>query len=274
MRRRSLGGAAAVLLASAAAAGAAAADDAPRTPVPEPIFGESVTDIDGIEAGELEVSGDAAELRSRRGGAQLQVAGVEAEWLATSRLGLRAEPSLVRADGPGFASRTDLGVGTTASWKLVRDLADEFYMQMELSAEWPPRADGYSSPDQPGLPFGLDLRAAFRIGMWTVRGSVGAGAGAASPHAPVRASLAVLIGFDRAARTGFFGLEALADGTWISPVFAAPDVVVDLSPLKVPVRLGVALPWSPPTTSDTQPSFGIYFRLIVEPLREAKQDGR
>ncbi len=248
------------------------AGDPPRSPIPEPIFGETATDIDGIEKGELEVSGDAGELRSRRAGALLQLASIEAEWLATERLGLRLEPSLVGSQGPGFDSRTDLGVGTTVSWKLLRDSSDDFYLQAEAGAEWPPRADRYPSPDQPGLPFAFDLRAAFRRGLWTLRGSAGVGVGASGPHAPLRGSLAVLVSLDRSSRTGFFGLEALADGTWITPVLAAPNVVADLAPLGLPVRLGVALPWSP-GAGDTQPWVGVYLRLIVEPLRDVRQDG-
>jgi hypothetical protein len=268
---RRLPAAAAIALVGSTAANTARADPA-RLPVPEPIFGESVTDIDGLERGELEVSSDAGELRARRGGAALQLAGVEAEWLATRRLGLRVEPSLVRADdGPG-ASHTDAGVGTSLAWKLVHDPVDDFYMQLEASAEWPRRAEGYSPPDEAGLPFALDLRGAWRSGPWTIRGALGGAAGGPSPHVPLRGSLALLRGFDRSARAGFFGIEALADGTWISPVFVAPDVVADLAPLGLPARVGLALPWSP-SAGDTQPSFGVYLRLIVEPLRDMSAEG-
>lgn len=36
-----------------------------------------------------------------RGGAQLLLAGMEAEWLATSHLGLRVEPEIARTAQPG-----------------------------------------------------------------------------------------------------------------------------------------------------------------------------
>ncbi len=257
----------ALVLTALLPAGAASAADPPRSPIPEPIFSETVTDIDGIESGELEVSADAGELRSRHGGGILQVAGLEAEWLALSHLGLRLEPSIVHSGGAGLASSTDAGIGTTAAWKLVRDYEDDFYLQLEAGAEWPVRSEPFSPPDQPGLPLAVDARAAFRSGLLTLRGSIGAGAGGASPHVPLRASVAVLASFDPSSETGFFGIEALADGTWRTPVFAAPDVVADLTLLGLPARLGVALPWSP-GADGVQPSLGVYVRLMVEPLRE------
>jgi hypothetical protein len=206
-------------------------------------------------------------VRARRGGGAVTLAGVEGEWLATNRLGLRIEPSLVSIRRSSLDSHTDLSVGTTAAWKLVRDFAHDFYMQAEAGAEWPPNKEDYPPPDQPGLPFALDVRAAWRQGVWTMRGSLGTGLGAASPHVPLRASLAFLIGFDGSDRAGFFGIEALTDGTWTSPVFVAPNVVADLAPVGLPMRIGIALPWSP-SANDSQPSLGVYLRLMVEPFRE------
>ncbi len=241
--------------------------------MPEPIFSESVTDIDATEAGELELSADSSELRSRRAGSQLFLAGVEAEWAATSHLGLRAEPEIARTEGPDFGSHRDFGVGTTVSWKLVTDVVHDFYMQAEAGAELPPRSERYPSPDQAGLPYTLDLRAGLRRGIWTLRGSVGAGAGGPSPHLPLSASIALLMQFDHSTSAGFVGIEALADGTWPSPLSIAPDLMADLAPIGLPVRFGVALPWSP-AASDTQPSFGIYLRVMVEPGRDLARDGR
>jgi hypothetical protein len=106
-----------------------------------------------------------------------------------------------------------------------------------------------------------------------MRGSVGAGAGGRSPHLPLSASLALLMQFGHSTSAGFLGLEALSDGTWPSPLAIAPDLVADLAPLGLPVRLGVALPWSR-AASDTQPSFGIYLRVMVEPGRDRASDGR
>jgi hypothetical protein len=241
--------------------------------MPEPIFSETVTDIDATEAGELELSADSSELRSRRAGSQLFLAGVEAEWLATSHLGLRAEPEFARTAGPDFDSHTDFGVGTTLSWKLVTDVVHDFFMQAEAGAELPPRSERYPSPDQAGLPYTLDLKAGLRRGTWTLRGSVGAGAGSPSPHVPLNASLALLMEFDHSASACFVGIEALADGTWPSPLSVAPDIMADLAAIGLPVRLGVALPWSP-GASDTQPSFGIYVRLMVEPRRDIQSGVR
>jgi hypothetical protein len=257
------------MLGAMAVPGVARAQTA-RAPIPEPIFSETVTDIDGTEMGELEISADVGAIRALHGGGQIQVAGIEAEWLATHNLGLRVEPSIAWRRFSGDGSSTEGGVGTTASWKVVRDLRDDFYLQGEVSAEWPPRAEPLTLPDQPGLPFGVDVRAAFRRDVWTLRGSLGAGFGGSSPHVPLRGSVALLVGLEPSASTGFIGIEALADGTWVSPFFVAPDFVADLSTLGLPVRLGVALPLSPGASS-TEPSYGVYLRLLVEPLRDLEK---
>jgi hypothetical protein len=270
--RRSIGtGIAAFLVGCLTARAGRAADPVRRPPMPEPILGESVTDIDGIEAGELEVSADAGRLRSRRQGSQLTLAGAEVEWLVTHRLGLRIEPQTVRTEGSGIGPHDDFDVAAAVCWKLVRDLTDDFYLQAEAGGQLPWQASAYPTPDQAGLPFVVDMRTGYRRGAWTMRGSVGAAAGGAAPHTPLRASAALLIGFDRQARTGFFGVEAIADGTWVSPFVVAPDVVADLAPVGLPVRIGVSLPWSP-GAGDTQPSLGLYLRLIVEPLRDVWQE--
>jgi hypothetical protein len=239
--------------------------------MPEPILTESVTDIDGQQAGEVELSAAGGSLRSRTGGGLLSSMTLEAEWLVTSRLGLRLEPGVVHtksAAGP----RDDWDVGGTASWKLVRDVADDFYVQGEATAETAEQRDSFISPEKSALPFLFDLLAGWRTGAWTLRANAGAAAGGDSPHAPLRAGLALLRALDRGGRSGFFGVEAIADGTWSSPFFVAPDLVADLASIGVPARLGVALPWAPGAAS-TQPSLGVYLRLIVEPRRDLGDEG-
>ena len=122
-------------------------------------------------------------------------------------------------------------------------------------------------PQEPGLPFVFDVRAGLRQGLWTVRAGVGAGAGGADARLSPRASLALLMSFERSSRTGFFGLEAVADGAWPTPFFVAPNLVADLASLGLPMRLGVAFPWAPGSAA-TQPSVGLFLRLIVEPTRD------
>jgi hypothetical protein len=234
--------------------------------MPEPILGESVTDIDGAHAGELEVSGAGGSLRSRTGGGVLALATLEAEWLVTSHLGLRIEPGVVHVEGePG--SQDEWGVGGTASWKLVRDFEDDFYLQGEIGAETAEQQGTFVTPDRSALPYLFDALAGWRTGRWTLRASAGAAAGGASPHPPLRTALALLWALDRSGLAGFFGVEGIVDGTWASPFFVAPDLVADLAPIGVPARLGLAIPWAPGAGS-SQPSLGVYLRLIVEPSRD------
>ncbi len=265
-RRRTLATSALVAVLSRALP--AAGQDAPRRPMPEPILSESVTDIDGLQAGEVEISGAGGSLRSRTGGAVLAPGTLEVEWLATSRLGLRVEPGVVHTEdttGP----RDDWGVGATVSWKLVRDVADDFYVQGEIGAETAEQRASFATPETSALPFAFDALAGWRTDGWTLRATAGAAAGGTSPYAPLRASLALLRAFDRRRSAGFFGLEGIVDGTWTSPFFVAPDLVADLAPVGAPARLGLAIPWAP-GAGGLQPSLGVYLRLIVEPRRDPR----
>src|SRR5216684_1877339 len=63
--------------------------------MPEPVLGESITDIDGSEAGEVEV--DLTGVVGRAGGAKLWQGSVEIESRVTDRLGLEIEIGYARA---------------------------------------------------------------------------------------------------------------------------------------------------------------------------------
>jgi hypothetical protein len=66
-------------------------------------------------------------------------------------------------------------------------------------------------------------------------------------------------------------VEGIVDGSWSSPFFVAPDLVADLAPIGLPARLGLAIPWAPGAGS-SQPSLGVYLRLIVEPRRDTADE--
>jgi hypothetical protein len=265
-RRAAAAGIFAAALAAARGAAAAEPDERTVAPVPEPILAETVTDIDGRTAGELELSADIASLRARRGGGSVALVGFEAEWQATRRLGLRLEPAAVWIDGRA----AELSAGATASFKLVSDYVHDFYLQAEAGAELPADRAGYASPEQGALPYTLDLRAAWRTGRLTLRGGAGAGAADFAPWAAAHGSVAALVALDPSWKTGFFGVEALADAASPAPFLVAPDLVADLEAVDLPLRVGVALPWWP-REDGVRPSFGVYFRIIVEPRRDAHE---
>src|ERR1019366_4087619 len=77
-----------VVAALTAAAGAlttgpvgAAEPDGGRVPIPEPVLAETVADIDGTEAGELELEVNGASLRALHGGRYAIDGSLEVEWL-------------------------------------------------------------------------------------------------------------------------------------------------------------------------------------------------
>ena len=99
--------------------------DAVERPLPEPLFTESVTDLDGEEGGEVEAELNASVMRARRGGATASSQSVEIEWLVTRKLGLRIEPFRSTVDSAS-ALVTTYGANGAASWKLVRDTQRTF----------------------------------------------------------------------------------------------------------------------------------------------------
>jgi hypothetical protein len=236
--------------------------------MPEPLLGESITDIDGVEAGELEIDLTGLGLH-RSGGGALYRSSLEAEWRALSRLGLALDLGLVTPPGAGGVSQA-VSARASAAVILLHDLQRDLHVMAEasarlLEAEGP---EGELEPGEGALPFSLGLRAGVRTGPVTLRGFLGAGLGAGSAHlVPVRAQAAVLRELGDGGRWGFFGLEL--DGDWArrSPALIAPNLVLDGTPLGVPLKLGLALPWSP-MARDGEPAWGVMVRLIFEVDRD------
>lgn len=244
-----------------------------RPPLPEPVLTESVTDIDAAEGGELELALNAYSLVPRTGNARAAQTSVEAEYRLTRLLGVRVEPSISRLRAPGaLDAENELGVGGAVALTLLHDFAHDFHLQAELSGRTPGlrgRDAGRSSElNEAALPYDVALRAAWRVGRFTFRPGLGAEAGGASAHAPLRASFAVLTGLDDAARLGFVGLEADADFARRAPLVLAPNLVADLTPLDVPFRLALALPLFV-GVDRALPFSGVYLRLLFVSDREA-----
>lgn len=236
------------------------------SPLPEPILTETVTDIDGDEAGELELELNAGSLGALRGGQRRAYATAEGELKLTSRLGARLELGASFERG-GAASKSFVGDAALAV-SLVRDYARELHVQLELAGRVP-RAGDTAEPGESALPAALDLRAAHRHGPITLRASVGAEAFGSVAHAPIRAGAAVLAGVTRDARHGFFGVELDVDAARPGVVAIAPEIVADGTSIGLPFVLGVAVPIVPAAGGDPART-GFMARLIWVSEREAQ----
>jgi hypothetical protein len=241
-----------------------------HVPLPEPIFTETVTDIDGDEAGEVEFEANGSILRSRRGGAYGLDASLEAEWIVHRRLGVRFEPtfSLDRAGGVS-ASSAAFGASAGAALKIVQDFERQFFLHAEVLARLPWDESAIVQPGDPALPFAVDLRAAVRRGPITLRWGVGVGAFGDAVHIPLRGSVALLTPFESSGRFGFWGVELDADGARTAPAVVALNLVPNLVPSGLPFRVGLALPWAIGEQGD-RPSLGVFVRVFYESAREVE----
>lgn len=239
-----------------------------RRPMPEPILEETTTDIDGVDAGEVEIEANAVILRSRLGGAfDLQLS-PEFEWLVTRRLGVKVEPFFERGAATGGAPSNSGGVGGGLSWKLVQDFKHDFHLQAEVDGRLPTDVSTVVEPGESPLPLSFDLRSGFRRGAWTLRNSVGVSTRGSSAQISLRVSAALLTDFEPTGRLGFWGVEVEADGARSNPVVVALDLVPDLAPAGLPFALGFALPYSV-GANGTAPSYGFFVRLFIESARES-----
>ena len=245
---------------------AAAEPDEGREPVPEPVLAETVTDIDGTDVGELELEINGALLRALRGGRYAIDGSLEVEWLVARRLGIRVEPTLSR-DADDVPGETAAGISGGASWKLVQDFERQLHVQAEVLARLPWEASPIVQPGDPARPLAFDVRAAFRRGVLTLRGSAGVGVFGQAEHVPLRASFAALLPFEGSGRFGFWGIELDGDGARTAPVVAALDVVPNFAPAGLPFRIGLAVPWAVGERGD-RPSTGLFLRIFYESARE------
>jgi hypothetical protein len=262
-----------VVVVGASARAAAAEDEEPmRPPLPESLLTESATDVDATERGEVEIEANLATLGARRGGARATLASLELEWRVLLPVGLRVEPSYAHVvDAGGVSSRDVFGASGALAFALFHDFEHDAHLQGELLGRFPrdeDRGAGFQAGDTE-LPYAADLVGAVRRDRLTLRATVGAEAGRAPAHAPLHTDVALLTGFVREERFGFFALEARVDWARQTPFVLAPEIVADATPLAVPLRLGVALPWNV-GASGTTPSYGLFVRLMLLTSREAE----
>jgi hypothetical protein len=259
-----------LLFACAARSTSASADDNDqhRPPMPEPLFNETMTDIDSTDAGEFELELNGSRFQSLRRGAYAMQATLEGEWLVFSRLGLFIEPGFSRSlDSTSAESHNLFGIAGGISWKLLQDFQHNFHLQVELGGRYRLDPSAATDPGESSLPFTIDLRSALREGRWTFRGSVGAEAGGVAAHVPMRASLGVYAPFGSSDRFGFWGIEADVDGGREHPIVVALNFVPSLIPLGLPFKIGLGVPWAIGVRT-TEPTLGLLVRLFFESARE------
>ncbi len=233
-----------------------------RAKMPEPLLTESITDLDGSGAGEVEVDVNGSALRRTTAVRQWQ-SSVEVEWRALERLGLALDLGVGRVlDG---ATSPVLSVRPAASWVLTHSQPLDFHLMAEVSARISRDAtEDVQDPGDGALPFSGGFRFGIRHGWLTIRTFLGAGAGGHSAHAvPLRAQAAVLAEFGREGRLGFAGFEMDSDWARRTPLTLAANLVLRGAHLHVPFDLGIALPWTPQSRYGDA-SVGVLVRLIVE----------
>jgi hypothetical protein len=239
-----------------------------RPPLPEAVLTESATDIDSIEAGELEWEANAEVVGARRGGARTTTASLEVEWRVFEQLGLRLEPSFEQFSN-GTDSEHSVGVAGALAFGLFHDFEHDAHLQLEVLGHTTDIAEhGFETSDAE-LPGAADLVGALRRGRFTFRGTVGAEAFGPFAHAPLHTDLAVLTGFLPDEQYGFFGLDVRADWARPDPLVVAPEVVADVSRLGLPLRLSAALPYNVGAHA-TAESFGVLLRLTLLSERETE----
>ena len=233
-----------------------------RARMPEPLLTESITDLDGALAGEVEIDVSASVLRGTTGPGQWQ-SSVEVEWRALERLGLALELGVGRV--LDSAMSTVISVRPAASWVLMHSQPLDCHLMAELSGRI--SRDGTEDLQDPGegaLPLSGGLRFGIRNGWLTVRTFLGAGAGSHSAHAvPLRAQAAVLAELGGKGRLGFAGFEVDTDWARRTPLTVAANLILRGGTLHVPFDLGIAVPWTPQSRYGDG-SVGVLVRLILE----------
>ena len=233
-----------------------------RAKMPEPLLTESITDLDGARAGEVEVDVNGLVLRRTSAVRQWQTS-VEAEWRALERLGLALDLGVGRVlDG---ATSPAISVRPAASWVLTHSQPLDFHLMAEVSARISHDAtENVQDPGEGALPFSGGVRFGIRHRWLTVRTFLGAGAGGHSPHAvPLRAQAAVLAELGREGRLGCAGFEMDADWARRMPPTLAMNFILRGAHLHVPFDLGIAVPWTPQSRYGDA-SVGVLVRLILE----------
>ena len=259
----------AVLFAALVFPSVAMAEEPSRPPLPESLLTESATDVDATEAGELELEANFASVRAAKGGAHASLVSLEAEWRLLKEFGLRVEPTYSRTTQRGKTT-DDFGASGALALGLFHDFAHDRHVQAELHARATSDSDAATfDPSDSVQPISADLVSAMRLGRLTLRGALGVEAGGRFEHVPFHADVTAITGIVPDARFGFVALEVRTDWARRNPLVLAPEVVADTTPIGLPVRLGIALPFNI-GAADSRESYGFFVRFIVLTDREAE----
>jgi hypothetical protein len=150
-----------------------------------------------------------------------------------------------------------------------RDFPRDLHLQAELAARTPESTNArVFEPGEAELPVAADLISAIRRGRWTFRLTAGAEAGGHAAHAPLHTDAAILTRFTGEGQLGLFGIEMRADWAREAPLVIAPEVVAATGSVGLPFTLSLALPVNV-GASGTDPSYGVFFRLMILSGRES-----
>jgi hypothetical protein len=209
--------------------------------MPEPLIGESITDIDAEDAGEIETDFSGLVIAPIHTNDVYYVGGAELEYRITRRLGASIEFGMYGAM-MGENPRRIANLRAGASFALLHTRSG-LHLQLEAKVRAfdeiaPPFNEEFSEPTDPSLPYSFGLRAGYRRKWLTLRGGFGYALGESSPRpVPLIIDTAVLIEFAR----GFTGVEVNADLGRPSPLIVIPEVVLGLNK-ESSVRLGLGMP--------------------------------
>lgn len=218
-----------------------------RVPMPETMFSESITDIDGEEAGEVEMDVSSALMLPGPDAPSLRLS-QETEWRVLRRVGVVLEAGTVwNPNHPvaGHPVAADLRVG--ASWALLHLAEAGFHVQLEgnlrlLEGRTTAGIVDHPEFDEAALPMWGGIRAGLQRGAWTLRSSYALEMGLQQqgrPRLGMRTSITVLCSLST---LGFVALDVDVDTARSRPLVVAPSATLSSGWLDLPFRLALGLP--------------------------------
>jgi hypothetical protein len=233
-------------------------DQRGKGPMAEPLIGETITDIDGDEAGEGEVDGTAwgnTRLRAPAFG----LGELELEIKLTRRIGIAVA---VEASGDPSSAFQAVGVRVGAALGLLHDWRHDLHLQLEATARAfeAERSDG--DRVESDAPYRVGLRAGYRHVWLTLRAGAGLSFGG-ERLAPVWLDLAILGEWGRPRGRSFAGVEMVSDFSLRIPVVVIPEIAIGFAARRFPLRVGAGVPIGVGYRA-RDCSFGGLLRLILE----------
>ena len=237
-----------------------------RARMPEPLVGESITDIDTNEPGELEVDIGGAWV-ARADGIRRWASTVELEARPNRRLGIAAEVSVDGTDDTRAATTAAGNLRLGASWALLDSWRHDFHLQIVgearvYSSDDRGAAEIVLEPEVSSLPYAVGLHGAVRWGRINLRATL-VGIAGGPLTVPLAANVAILVEGRIRTSPYFVGVELNADGGRITPFAVIPEGAITPVLWTLPVRIGLA---APIFSSDRRRTIaaGALLRLTVE----------